>query len=463
MPEIEFIGDWDPAQVDQAVVALRKSLGMGAAQGADSTLETTVIGLSPRQQKLIDLLRKASHQSPESQDPPEWDDVYLTKSAWVGQRKITADGRVLTLNSNRRWQRSEEPSPKGSPSPAAASALSAISFPITDGSYGRGVYLPVRDSAGDGLKLRVRLGVDPDLVIPDAKFHELADNYAQDLDVVLDGHGIRGIAELGPGEQINQLVVRDPADLSILGSIGGSHVPRQMSFAVVDLNPTDDGILLDIELVEQEALNKAARTTFPSTTGLKGSRLQLGGEVQRSTLRAAVGHLRRWGVDLGGIALKTLPGVPDFASGSILISELDSHVIYLCPGDIGSQLRAWVGQLTHRLERAVAAEAMLADEALSVLKAAALLMPCEWLAHRILTMIGANRIPDSDLYRKILAGRGLAHWGTEALIRECIGEDYRTLFTGLGIPNLITLEWDCLCPEYARMGQHLIKNALPQH
>jgi hypothetical protein len=330
-----------------------------------------------------------------------------------------------------------------------------------------GVYLPVVDAPGDGLRLRVRLAVDPQSVIPSERFEQMAANYAQDLELVLDGHGVKGIAH-SEHDRITLIVVRDPRDLHILGSVGGSGVPQgKLAFRVVEVQESESGILLDIELTGQEqplgkALGTSRRASFPSRSGLDGSRLLPAVKpVDRVLVRDALTWLRQRGGSLHGLPLKCLPGIPDFAPLSVVVAVPGDEVVYLCPGDLSLGMQRWVHDLAARLSRAEAVGALPADEALGILARAAGLAPHEWLAHRLLSVAAAVALRPSDTYLQILSSRGLSYWGNEATVAACVGEDYRTRITGAGIPNLVTLEWDCACPEYARMGQQVVGTMMP--
>ncbi len=454
MPEIILEGDWPPEKVDRITTALRKSLSM--ADGAEETLQTSIVPadqlLSPRQKKLL----KQWQESPQ-----DWD-AYLNKG--VGSIKVTPKG-TYRMNANNRWERL----PQG----PIGGGVGDFEFPERSGQYGWGVYMPVAATAGPGLKLRAQLNISENSVITDEEFEEYAADLNTDTDYILDARSVKAIV-VTEDELITELIVRHTSDIQILGIIpnSGQAPTGEMSYRIVSVDRQPDRILVDIELTDNsKTLEKSAksvtRSTLQSQSYLNGTNLirTSAPKLDRGLVRAAIERCKLDGVALNTIQVHCLNGVPDFLSRMTAGFCLPSDgVVNLCPHDPQAAISYLGSQLADRLKTVVNAGAMPGTEAIDILERALKLTPEWWLEMLIKRMVGAivlerkfNVIANGTLpieIRDNLVSRGMVHWGVDRRrVLEALAEDYRCAHDPAGLPNLVSLEWDILLPNFAMRGR----------
>lgn len=462
MPEIILEGDWSPEQIDRVTTALRKSLSTDSGGGAEETVQTSIVPadqlLTPRQKKLL----KQWQESPQ-----DWD-AYLNKG--VGEIKVTPKG-TYRMNANSRWERLPQ-SPIGG-------GVGDFEFPERSGQYGWGVYMPVAATAGPGLKLRAQLNISENSVITDDEFEEYASDLSTDTDYILDARSVKAIV-VEQDELVTELIVRHTSDIQILGIIPNSGQPPtgEMSYRIVSVDRQPDRILVDIELTDNsKTLEKSAksvtRSTLQSQSYLNGTKLvrTSAPKLDRGLVRAAIERCKLDGVELSNIQVHCLNGVPDFlprmTAGFCLPSD---GVINLCPHDPQAAISYLGGQLADRLKIAVSAGVMPGVDAIGILERALKLNPEWWLEMLIKRMAGAillerklGVIENGTLpieIRDNLVARGMVHWGVDRRrVLEALAEDYRCAHDPAGLPNLVSLEWDILLPNFALRGQGYVVNS----
>lgn len=507
MPELEFIGDWEPTEA-QAIAAqfqqtLAKSLGVGDGGGAevtvqqleDNPIQTLVSG---RQKKLIELLRQAGAKTFEgaaleksagfSADPEHtcgpdcshsWDDYTLggdrTLLKAVGSLKRDNQGRTYKMNANRRWERFSGGGGGG--------AMPEFRFSPEDGAFGRGVYFPVLQAPQGYMRLRVRANLSGPELIGDDELYALESDFAHDINSVLDAKGVRGIAQT-EGQAVTLLCVRSPSDLQVLGAVADSGpLPpgNDYDYRLVNLTPADDHFVIDVEVSPAgAAIAPQGNELIKAASVFNGSALSgtvltpvSTSTLDRGMLRAAVERCRLDGVPVGDVAIALVGGVPDYLPAGTYAYCLPSHgTIYLAHHDPAAAAGKHLRMLTRELRAAARVGAIPSDVALEVLLASQEVDGGWWLEHHIKRFTGAilaARVHDittaEDVgpwgrYVGLLAGRGLAHWGSRRAIAECMAEDYRRAFDPAGFPNEITMLWDLAVPSIARMAQQELLSVL---
>lgn len=508
MPELEFIGDWEPAEA-QAIAAqfqqtLAKSLGVGDGGGAEATvqqLEDNPIQqlVSKRQKRLIEMLRQAGAKTFEGAGLAKaaiadldtddhtcgpdcthsWNDYTLgdrTLLKAVGSLKRDEKGRTYKMNANRRWERLGGGGGGGG-------ALPAFMFSPEDGAFGRGVYFSVLQAPQGYMRLRVRAELSGPALISDEEFHTLENDFAHDINQVLDSQGVRGIVQT-EGETVTLLCVRSPQDLQVLGAVADSgQLPSgsDYDYRLVKLTPADDHLVIDVEVApaggaiapQGNELIKAAKVFGGSA--LSGTVLTpvSGPQLDRLLLRAAVERCKLDGVPVGDVAIALVEGVPDYLPPETYTYCLPPQgTIYIAHHDPAAALAQHLRMLTRELRAAARVGAIPNDIALEVLLAAQDVDGQWWLEHHIKRFTGAilaARVHDiataEDVgpwgrYVGLLAARGLSHWGDRRAIAECMAEDYRCAHDPAGFPNEVTMLWDLAVPQVARMAQQELLSVL---
>jgi hypothetical protein len=457
MPEITFEGDFTDEQIAQATEALRKSLSMEGGGGAEVTAQTAIAQpkLSAKQRKLLEEWRLAN----DCDNPPDWSE-YLGKA---GEIKTTSKG-TYRKNKNDRWERMN--------TEATPTQIGDFRFPDRMGEYGRGVYMPVAELPGDGIKMRALLNVSAGSWITNDEFQSIAADHASDTDAILDSHSVGAIAVEQDG-RVTELVVRHRGDIEILGIIPSSGKPPigQIQYRIVAVNRQPDRTEVDIELADDsKILEKSAQSkphvTLQSNSHLHGTKLvrTSAPKLDRGLVKHAIERCKLDGVDFTDIQVHCIAGVPDFLSkmtgGFCLPSD---GVINLCPHDPQAAIAYLSNQLCDRMRVAVGAGIISGIDAIGILEKALKLNPEWWLEMLIKRLVGAivlerrfGIIANGTLpigVRDNLMMRGLQHWGLDRRrVLEAIAEDYRVLYDPAGLPNLITLEWDILLPNIGRAG-----------
>lgn len=484
---LEFEGDWDPREATAIANQLKKSMGMSDSGLDELTPEQITLPklLSPRQRKLIEMIRTAGKKAleecgegEECELPPDWEEYALSKGALsTGQVKVSPKGK-FRLNQNRRWERIDDDQ-NSSSIQVGSNGLDVGSFelPPTTGDFGWGVYLPVLAEPSGGLRLRLRLDLSPDAMISDEEFYDLESDFTENVGLMLDSKGVKAIART-EDETVTLLMVRDSSDIKPLGIVAGSGtVPGgKLRFNLVNLETREDHLVADVEMVEDgESLQKSAatakRSTLQSASYLNGTKLLATSapELDRVLVRQAVEACKR-DMDFGSVRVQLAAGVPDFLSSANAFCLPSDQVVWLCPHDPQAAIATFTSELAVRLQSAVRAGAMPGDVALNVLAVAAKLTPQRWLELLIKRYAGASLVEAKfnilaggeppARYMNLLVGRGLAHWGNRRAIVECMAEDFRCAHDFGGLPNLITLEWDLAVPALARLGQQVLTNYL---
>jgi hypothetical protein len=506
MPELEFIGDWEPTEA-QAIAAqfqqtlLAKSLGVSDGGGAEVSVQQLEDNPSPkltarpiqkllskRHKRRIEMLRQAKtferaglEKSADLGDDSHvcgtdcthsWDDYTLgdgTLLKAVGTLKRDAQGRTYKMNANKRWERFD---PSGS-----SGGMPEFRFSPTDGEFGRGVYFPVLQSPQGYLRLRVRANLSGPELIGDEQFHALETDFAHDINSVLDSKGVRAIVQT-EGQTATVLCVRSPQDLQVLGAVADSgQLPpgADYDYQLVKLTPADDHIVIDVEVSpgggaiapQGQELIKAAKIFGGSP--LSGTVLTpvSSAPLDRALLRSAVERCKLDGVPVGEVAIALVDGVPDYLPLETTYAYClpSQGTIYIAHHDPAAALAQHQRMLTRELRAATRAGALPSDVALEVLLAAQSIDGEWWLEHHIKRFTGAilaARVHDiataEDVgpwvrYVGLLAARGLSHWGSRRAIAECMAEDYRCAHDPAGFPNEVTMLWDLAVPSVARMAQ----------
>jgi len=474
MTEIILEGNWSEGETQRVADALRKALGTGDGGGAEATVETSILGfpdlLSRRQRKLYELMKQGTTAAIASADAGEpcdlvrrdwgvYDEAPLAKALVDGAVRVS-DGVTYRLNDARRWERVEGES-QYIDRPVN---MAAFDLPITDGEFGRGVYLPVLEAPAGGLRLRVHLGLIADELITAEEFYEVEDDLAGSTELLLNAKNIKAIATTD-GEQVTQIFVRDQGEITPLGVVADGPAPAGGdSYRLVSLFQQAGGMIADLEVVKPgQALSKAARKsnrrTMQSTTHLAGTPLvrTSAPDLDRLLVRKAIARCRADGVNFDGLAVRLVTGVPEFLPKMTHAYCLpQDRAICLCPHDPVTAVHGLVQQVSDRLQTAVLVGAADPGEALAVLTKAAKITPEWWLEMLLKRYVGAIRCSPSEEYINLLAGRGWSHWGNARSLAECISEDYRAAHDPAGLPNLVTLEWDLALPAHARACQQIL-------
>lgn len=493
MPEIEFVGEWDESQASAIAAQFQKAVDSDGFAAAIPQLEDNPVGmLSPRQKKLIELLKRmgeaAFQVNPEDLEKSATEEHECGPDCIHGwgwdwyeplEKAIKRDakGRTYRLNENDRWERLTD---SGGYDPANAE----FQFLTENGEFGQGVYLTVPSSPGGWMRLRLSVDVEPAEMITDEQFYELEADFTNDLALMLTNQGIKAIAKT-EGDRVSQLMIRSSSDIEVQGAIAGSgQLPQgnEYSYQLVKVSPQDDRLIVDVEVAPKELpelLSKSAVTErkncFSRESGLSGSPLvQVGGaRLDRQLLRQAIDRCKLDGVDFSGVQVKLTGHRPDF---------LPEHLSAFClPEDgivaiVHHSPEAAIARLTRmlaaRLKAAVNFGAIGADEALDILHKASEISPDWWLEMLIKRYVGAVRVSQHECimsvprphawgpYINLLAYRGLQYWGARRAIAECMAEDFRVAHDPAGLPNLTTMLWDVAVPSIARMCQQSLLNTL---
>jgi hypothetical protein len=424
---------------------------------------------------LLGQASQAALDHKEEENPPDWDAYQPLKKAFQPRFKRQPDGGILHLNRNNRWQKWEGTLPE-----IPQIELGEFQLPVTDGEFGRGVYLQISKPQGY-LQLRSRLALLPSTLLTEDAFYALEDDLAGNTDLLLDGQGIRAIAKT-EGERITLLCIRNPDDLEILGILSGSGaVPSSAyNFQIVDLDQQPDALILTLEMVPdalplEKAATKDRRSTFTSQSHLNGTKLLPVHRppLSRSLVRSAIARCEADGIPFGSVQVCLVKGVPDFLKPDVYAFCLPSDArVCLAPHDPHEAIASLCKRLSMRLRVAVKAKAIDGDDALQILQTATGLSPDWWLEMLIKRYVGAvlaakvqdvMQGEDTSLwahYLRSLAGRGVMYWGNRRAIAGCIAEDYRCAHDPAGLPNLVTLEWDQMVPALARTGQQIVSQLL---
>ena len=495
--ELEFIGDWQPSDAHAIALQLRKSLGVDAGGGAEITVQQLDDNpiqqmLSQRQKRLLDLLREAGSKT--FSDAPlakalwtddhactpgcrhDWLEDYslgaLTKAVNRGALKRDAQGRAYVFNANNRWQRyNATPPPPGD-----------YRFPLGDGDYGRGVYLPILDTPQGYAKLRVRLNLSPAQLISDDEFYAIEDNFAMDLTTTLDRQGVRGVVQT-EGDRVSLLFLRSPADIEVLGLIADSGIVPSgpdFSYRLSSFVAADDHWTLDLELSpggdppSPQALTKAAKVTlFPDTPLATATTSRARGLLSRRLLRDACDRCRADGLPLDGCTIQLIDSAPDWLPRHCkAFCHPSTGVIYLVDHDPADALMDRLLMLSRQLEDAASDGIITYAQAMDTLQSGLKLTSQCWLECLLRRFIGACLIASRhDLstsadygpwqdYLSLQSARGIQYWGDRAAIVRCMAEDYRCCFEPTGLPNEVTMLWDMVTPAIARMAQQRLMEVL---
>lgn len=504
MPELEFIGDWEPIEAQTIAAQLQKSLGVGDGGGAEITVQhlednPTQQLLSKRQKRLIEMLREAGNRTfrgggelakaadylgdePIHECGPgcihSWDDYILGGGGLlksVGSLKRDAQGRTYVMNRNNRWERFAARGGTGGGMPE-------FRFTAQDGEFGRGVYFPVLASPQGYMRLRVRANLSGPEMISDSQFHDIETDFARDANLVLDAKGVRAIAQ-SQGDSITLLCVRSPSDLEVLGAVAGSgQLPPggDYEYRLAKLTPADDHWVIDLEVspkgdapsLQGNELIKAA-SVFPNSP-LSGTVLTSVGKakLERQMVRSAVERCRLDGVPVDSVSIELVSGVPDFLPPTTCAFCLPTQgTVYLVHHDPQAALDRRLRMLTRELKAAATAHGVPYDVALDTVLRCQEIDAEWWLEGLIKRYVGAiltsrvacPLVDDLDPwlpYLGLLPGRGLTHWGNRRLLAECMAEDYRCAHDPAGFPNAITMLWDLALPTVARMAQQRLLEVL---
>lgn len=506
--DVEFVGDWSGDDVERLSGMLAKSLGVDPGGGAEAlvpSLDDNPVGLlSPRQKHLIGLLRQAGSAflgdggavlsksvvpdhvcGPDCTEDHAWEYAYgwgeLSKA--IGSLK-RVKGVTYRLNANNRWEKFGVKGGGGDDP--------ELQFAPQDGEFGRGIYLEVGEPHG-WLRVRLRLAIAPEHLLTDTQFYELEEDLAGNVESALNARGIRAIAQV-QGDKVSLVVVRRGGDIEIQGAIANSGaLPSTPTYRyrIVRFDPQEDGIVADVEVSpdqEPAPLGKAAVTEskvlFPPGSPLAGCPLIAVHRppLSRSLVRAAVARCQQDGVDLSDIRIRLAAAVPDFLPmGTWVFCLPSTPEIVLVAHDPYQAIAQYSSYLVHRLRDYVVAGALPGDEALEVAERAINLTPDWWLemlikryagaikaAQRVGNLMAGSHPQNFGLgidsawvpYLELLQARGVAHWGDRRSIMMAIAEDYRVAHDPAGLPNTVTMAWDILCPELARLCQQTVLSLL---
>ncbi|MBT9159511.1 MAG: hypothetical protein DDT26_00770 [Dehalococcoidia bacterium] len=406
--EVAFEGNWAPEDIQAAVSKLQKSLGTSEGGGAEATVQTTVMGLSARQKKLLEILQQGVDKALEPDDPPcdeprEYEAIYPLKKT-------------------------------------IATEITSISLPWQQGAFGYGAYIP-RGSTQGGVQAIYRVD----------RLTKAADTPSN---LLLEPEGLV-ISD-------REVVLRKGSTL--LGVLGTPSPAPQ--WVAVEVNERQ--IILEDQA---QSLTKAAiRSTGPldgiPLVATAPSKLDKG------SIRLAIARCKADGLDLEGLTIEATSGVPQFLprdTTSYVLAE-DGY-IGICPHDPALAIATQLKELTERVRLATEAGAIPADEAFCLLAKAARLTPEWWLEMLVKRGVGivrtvaiANIFDSAALelrpYLELLSCRGAEYWGNRRQVAECIAEDFRCAHDPAGLPNLITLEWDLAVPELARVAQAMLLRIL---
>lgn len=477
MPQIEFEGDFSPDEIQAIAQALaielqtlQKSVGIGDGESIPEDLVPPTIAADPGPSKSLlqlwqagggQLLGKGEDEC--GRDRTMAWDVYDLQKAEIfpGAIKRGKDGSRYVLNHNRRWVR-QGGADNGGINPGA------FDFPESWGDFGRGVYLPVYPQTTGYIRLRARIDCNAQQFISADEFYDLEADLTENLELILDGRGVRciGVTE---GDRITQLIVRDNRWIEPLGVIANSgEVPTgRPEFRIVQYRQDPDAVVVDIEFADQggDLLAKSLQ----SESYLHGSPLVPVSEskLDRVLVRNAIARLRLDGVPIDQVVVRCLDGRPDFLPDCCAFCLPSDGVINLLPHSPQAAIQSLVRELSDRLAIAVQS-GVPADSALKVAAQAANLDPQWWLeiilkrycGSILIQRAGGIDAPQFRPYLNMLAGRGLRFWGDRRTVAECFAEDYRCAFDPAGLPNLVTLEWDLLAPGYSRLCCQQLLNSL---
>lgn len=504
MPQVEFIGDWQPEEVERASDALKKSLSGEPGGGAEVTIPQ--IGdnpiqtmLSKRQKRLIELLRQAGSAAlhgPELQKSaaestdvdseehvcgPNCDHSWLgygsLEKAAVGEIKRDAKGRAYRFSAKSRWERFDPGAGGG-----GVVDPGQFRFSPVDGPFGRGVYFPVAAGPSGAMRIRLGLHLSPNAMITADDFHSMESDFAQDLELMLERQGVRAVAQVEQGK-VTLLCIRSVGDIEVLGAVAGSGAlppGGDWEYHLVSLTPQDDHFTADVEVVARGGALNLQKAAITSTSkvfqggALAGSPVVPNGKpaIDRQLLRRAVERCRADGVPVGDVSIRLVEGAPDFLGMTRYAFCLPGeNTVYLMNHDPSEALNRQVKMLTARLRRGVEAGAIAADEALDLMQIASGMDEEWWLESLLKRHIGAllcarvGCVMSTEAegwrgYINLLAGRGLEFWGDRRSIAEAMAEDYRCAFDPAGLPNRVTIFWDVACPELARLCQQKLLSAL---
>ena len=504
MPELEFVGDWEPTEAQTIAAQLQKSLGVGEGGGAEVAVQQlednpTQQLLSKRQKRLIEMLREAGAKTFRGggelakaadylEDEPihecgpgcehNWDDYTLGGGGLLkatGSLKRDAQGRTYIKNRNNRWERFAAHGGGGG-------GIPEFRFAAQDGEFGRGVYFPVLASPQGYMRLRVRANLSGPEMISGDEFHTLETDFSRDVNRVLDAKGVRAIAQ-SEGDAVTLLCVRSSSDLEVLGAVANSgQLPpgADYEYRLAKLTPAEDHWVIDLEVSpagdapspQGNELIKAA-TVFPDSP-LSGTVLTSVGKAKldRRMVRAAVERCRLDGVPVDAVSIELVNGVPDFLPPTTCAFCLPGQgTVYLVHHDPQAALDRRLRMLTRELKAAATAYGVPYDVALDTVLRCQEIDAEWWLEGLIKRYVGAILIARvacpliDDLspwqpYLGLLPGRGLNHWSDRRMLAECMAEDYRCAHDPAGFPNAITMLWDLAVPTVARMAQQRLLEVL---
>lgn len=470
MTDVVFEGDWSPEEIRLYVERLQR----GSAAGGIEAL------LSDRQTQLIDLYKTAgdaaftADELPcDVSDPPDWSDVYDLKKS---SRYKVRDGVAYRLNENNRWARAT-PDRVGSGGTQQNIQFGTFRFTPIDGKFGPGVYFPLSPSSLGFVRLRCAMDIKPSELITDEEFYQIETDLTEDIGLMLDARGVKAIVET-TGDRASLLMVRDADYIKILGVLSGSgQVPNgSPQYYLVSMDVRGDRLIVDVEMVSEGTdLQKAA---LKSKSALDGMPLIATGKppLDRALVRAAVERCRLDGALVDkSVSIELVSGIPDFLPTSTKAFCLPSDgVICLCPFEPASAIQGLIMSLSARLKRAIAADAIEAERAIEIFAIAAKITPQWYLEMLIKRYTGAilmNRlfpvlsVPNVEgllkiQYIRALELRGAGFWESRKSIADCMAEDFRTIYDPEGLPNLVSLEFDCVVPSVHRMCQHLLLKIL---
>lgn len=503
MAEIELVGDWSNDDATAVIAAIRKSLGVDDGGGAEVTVEETIMPdlAEKNRKKLLELWHQAGsaafpklkktasvytfdveafyeelgHECGPDCDH-SWNDYGNLQKAVLGQIKRDSKGRTYRFNANNRWAKFEVGG--GGELPEATE----FTFPVTDGEFDRGVYLPVVGTSSGYLRLKLRLNIEPGEIISDTDFYELEDDMARNIGLLLDAKNVKSIAK-AEGNKVTLLMVRDSDDIQVLGAISGSgEMPDtdDLEYHLVSLEVQDDHALCEVEVspVGESGLSlqKSLRTVKKLWSGdLSSMRAVPNGkpELDRQLVRQAVANCDRCGVPMGVVKLRLAEGAPDWLPPDTYAFCLPTEdTIFLCNHDPREAIDRQVRWVTLQLMEAAAADAINPQEAMEIVGRAASVTPCEWLESLIKHYTGAilcarmQCVMSEDYpgawhrYLSLLAGRGLEYWGNRHSIAKCMAEDYRICHDPHGLPNQVTMLWDQANPAISRVCQQVLITTL---
>jgi hypothetical protein len=493
MPTLIFEGDWPDGHVAK-IESLAKSLSMGDMEDLNPPTVTGDLKsmLSDRQKKLINQFKKAGRAAFDAacldgdkcDRPEDWDAYDLKKALNPGAMKVNSKG-TFRLNSNNRWTRVDDDGAGFS-----NQQVGQFQFPVSDGEFGRGVYLSVPREPSGNLRLRAKCAIATDEIISDEEFWEMDADLSGDIELALDSRGIKAVFK-SADDAVVQIMIRDRADIIPLGVLAGSGTIAQGTpdYRVVAIQRNPDDLVLDLEmgsLEQEEDLEKSAsqqrKLVFSSASHLDGTKLVRASipPLDRGLVRKAIARCKLDGVDFDNIQIRMLPGAPDFLSMPVRAFCLPSDgVINLVPHTPQKAISALCSDLAERMQAAVNAGALTGESALEVVAIAARMDEEWWLEFCLKRLAGAilcdrrfhvmtyDEPPGDTIsldppvkYMELLAMRGVAHWGSRRAIAECMAEDYRVAHDPAGLPNLVTLEWDVAVPAIARACQQILLSEL---